>query len=104
MARCAETSDRAETGGDHPVAGADGCAVTGALVGVEVATGAAPRGAGALVVALAGAAPIRGAETPLEDLVPCGLAGASARLRPQWVHLITESRISPEQCGHVFML
>jgi hypothetical protein len=103
MARCAETSDSAETGGDHPVAARD-CAVTGGGAGGEVATVVLRPGTGALVVALAGAAPIRGAEVPTADLVPGGTAGASARLRPQWVHLITESRISPEQCGQVFML
>lgn len=57
--------------------------------------------AGEVVVARAGAAPIRGAGAALEPLP--GVLGASARLRPQWVHLITESLISPEQCGQVLM-
>src|SRR5262245_50517724 len=109
MARWVETSDSADVGGDQSVAG--GVWVFGGVGAGRGATGAGTvtRGAGAVViarldavvVARAGAAPIRGARAALEPLP--GVTGASARLRPQWVHLITESRISPEQCGQVFM-
>jgi hypothetical protein len=88
IARCSETFDSADVGGDHGAAGGGDAEAFGAgRGGVATDAGAAIRAGAAVtrgiadVVARAGAAPIRGAGEGLDPLP--GVPGTSARLRSQ---------------------